>query len=51
MFERTTCVQTHQLFLVERRVHVRPQITTAAARADMGVRSTAQHLRLNADNY
>jgi hypothetical protein len=25
---------THQLFVVERRVHVRPQITVVAARAD-----------------
>jgi hypothetical protein len=33
-FERTTCVRTHQLFVVERRVHVRPQITAVAARAD-----------------
>jgi hypothetical protein len=33
-FERTTCVRTHQLFVVERRVHVRPQITAMAARAD-----------------
>jgi hypothetical protein len=31
-FERTTCVQTHQLFVVERRVCGRPQITTVAAR-------------------
>jgi hypothetical protein len=35
----------HQLFVVERRVHVRPQITAVAARADMGVRSTVEHLR------
>jgi hypothetical protein len=28
------CVRTHQLFVVERRVHVRPQITAMAARAD-----------------
>jgi hypothetical protein len=33
-FERTTYVRTHQLFVVERRVHVRPQITAVAARAD-----------------
>jgi hypothetical protein len=33
-FERTTWVRTHQLFVVERRVHVRPQITAVAARAD-----------------
>jgi hypothetical protein len=34
-FERTTCIRTHQLFMVERRVHVRPQITAMAARADL----------------
>jgi hypothetical protein len=33
-FERTTCVRTHQLFVVERTVHVRPQIIAVAARAD-----------------
>jgi hypothetical protein len=33
-FERTTCVRTHQLFVVERRVHVRPQITVMVARVD-----------------
>jgi hypothetical protein len=33
-FERITCVRTHQLFVVERKVHVRPQITVVAARAD-----------------
>jgi hypothetical protein len=33
-FERTTCVRTHQLFVVERRVCGRPQITVVAARAD-----------------
>jgi hypothetical protein len=33
-FERTTCVRMHQLFVVERRVCGRPQITTRAARAD-----------------
>jgi hypothetical protein len=33
-FERTTCVRTHQLFVVECRVHVRLQITVVAARAD-----------------
>jgi hypothetical protein len=33
-FERTTCVRTHQLFVVERRAHIRPQITAVAARAD-----------------
>jgi hypothetical protein len=33
-FERTTCARTHQLFVVERSVHVRPQITDVAARAD-----------------
>jgi hypothetical protein len=49
-FECTTCVRTHQLFVVERRLQVRPQITAAAARADMGVRSTAEHLRSNAYN-
>jgi hypothetical protein len=50
-FERTTCIRTHQLFVVERRVQVRPQITAAAARADMGVHSIIEHLRLNAYNY
>jgi hypothetical protein len=50
VFERTTCVRTHQLFVVERRVQVRPQITAVAARAESGVRSTAEHLRSNADN-
>jgi hypothetical protein len=34
VFERTTCVRTHQLFVVEHRVQVRPQITAATARAD-----------------
>jgi hypothetical protein len=33
-FERTTCVRTHQLFVVERKAHVRPQIIVVAARAD-----------------
>jgi hypothetical protein len=33
-FERTTCVRTHQLFVVEHKVHVRLQITAVAARAD-----------------
>jgi hypothetical protein len=33
-FERTTCVQTHRLFVVERSVHVRSQITAVATRAD-----------------
>jgi hypothetical protein len=33
-FERTTCVRTQKLFVVERRAHVRPQITAVAARAD-----------------
>jgi hypothetical protein len=33
-FKRTTCVQTHQLFVVERRVHVRPQITAVVARTN-----------------
>jgi hypothetical protein len=33
-FERTTCVRTHQLFVVERKVCVRSQITDVAARAD-----------------
>jgi hypothetical protein len=33
-FERTTCVRTHQLFVVERKAHVRPQITAVVARAD-----------------
>jgi hypothetical protein len=50
VFERTTYIRTHQLFVVECRVHVRPQITVVAARANMGVRSTAEHLRSNADN-
>jgi hypothetical protein len=50
VFERTTCVRTHQLFVVERRVQVRPQITAVAARAESGVRSTTEHLRSNADN-
>jgi hypothetical protein len=49
-FERTTCVRTHQLFVVERRAHVRPQITALAARADMGLRSNASALCSNADN-
>jgi hypothetical protein len=39
-----------QLFVVERRLHVRPQITAVAARADMEVRSNAGALRSNADN-
>jgi hypothetical protein len=42
VFERTTCVRTHQLFVVERRAQVRPQITAAAARAESGVRSNAR---------
>jgi hypothetical protein len=33
-FEHTTCVRTHQLFVVERRAHVRLQITVVAARTD-----------------
>jgi hypothetical protein len=33
-FERTTCVRTQQLFVVEHRVQFRPQIITVAARAD-----------------
>jgi hypothetical protein len=33
-FERTTCVRMHQLFVVERKAHVRPQITVVAAKAD-----------------
>jgi hypothetical protein len=33
-FECTTCVRTHQLFVVERSVHVRSQITVVAARAN-----------------
>jgi hypothetical protein len=33
-FECGQCVRTHQLFVVERRVHGRPQITARAARAD-----------------
>jgi hypothetical protein len=45
-----SCVRTHQLFVVERRVQVRPQITAVAARAESGVRSTASPLRSNADN-
>jgi hypothetical protein len=49
-FERTTCVRTHQLFVVERRACVRSQITAMAARAESGVRSNAEHLRSNADN-
>jgi hypothetical protein len=48
--KRSKCVRTYQLFVVERRLHVRPQITAVAARADMEVRSTAEHLRSNADN-
>jgi hypothetical protein len=43
-FERTSYLWSNG------RVHVRPQITAAAARADMGVRLTAEHLRSNADN-
>jgi hypothetical protein len=46
-FECTTCVRTHQLFVVECRAQVQPQITAVAVRADMGVRSTAGHLRSN----
>jgi hypothetical protein len=55
-FERSpgltwVCVRTQvNLFVVERRVQVRPQITAAAARANMGVRLTAEHLRSNAYN-
>jgi hypothetical protein len=49
-FERTTCVRTHQLFVVERRAQVRSQITAVAARTDIGVRLTAGHLRSNAYN-
>jgi hypothetical protein len=33
-FERTTCIRTHQLFVVEHRVCGRPQIIAVAARAD-----------------
>jgi hypothetical protein len=33
-FEHTTCVRAHQLFVVERRAHVRLQITVVAARTD-----------------
>jgi hypothetical protein len=33
-FERTNCIRTHQLFVVERKAHVRPQITVVAARAN-----------------
>jgi hypothetical protein len=33
-FECNTCVRTHQLFVVERRVCGRPQITAVAARAE-----------------
>jgi hypothetical protein len=33
-FERTTCVRTHQLFVVERKACVRSQITAVAARAN-----------------
>jgi hypothetical protein len=33
-FEHTTYVRTHQLFVVERKAHVRPQITAVAARVD-----------------
>jgi hypothetical protein len=50
VFERTTCVRTHRLFVVERRAQVRPQITAVAARAESGMRSNAEYLRLNADN-
>jgi hypothetical protein len=49
-FERSKCVRTHQLFVVERRVQVGPQITAVAARAESGVRSTTGPLRSNADN-
>jgi hypothetical protein len=49
-FEPSKCVRTYQLFVVERRLHVRPQITAVAARADMEVRSNAGALRSNADN-
>jgi hypothetical protein len=41
-FERTTCVRTHQLFVVERRAEVRPQITAVAARAKSYMRSNAR---------
>jgi hypothetical protein len=34
VFKCTTWVRTHQLFVGERRAHVRPQITAVAARAD-----------------
>ena len=33
-FERTTCVRTHQLFVVEHRMCGRPQITAVVARVD-----------------
>jgi hypothetical protein len=33
-FERTTCIRMHQLFVVKRKAHVRPQITVVAARVD-----------------
>jgi hypothetical protein len=33
-FECTTCVRTHQLFVVERKACVRSQITVVVARAD-----------------
>jgi hypothetical protein len=33
-FECTTCVRTHQLFVVERRVYGQSQITAMVARAD-----------------
>jgi hypothetical protein len=49
-FERSKCVRTHQLFVVERKVQVRPRITAVAARADMEVRSNVGDLRSNALN-
>jgi hypothetical protein len=48
-FERTTCVRMHQLFVVERRVHVRPQITAVAARVTRRA-FDCRPLRSNADN-
>jgi hypothetical protein len=48
---RSSAFRTHQLFVGECKAHVRPQITATAAKADMGMRSTAESLRSNADNY
>jgi hypothetical protein len=43
VFERSKCVRTHQLFVVERKAQVRPQITAVAARAESCVRSNADN--------